>query len=131
MTDLTNDATLNLSNGASGTTGTGATGSTSTTGSYATSTSDLGQSPGMSSGGSQSFTGEQSFSGGQSGSGQSSAVQDFALNTSKQLEGRANQARDWAMSQSDTVRTQVLEKPFISVGAAFASGIIFGLLLRR
>lgn len=112
MTDLTNDATSNLSNGASG---------TGTSGSYGTSSSDLGQSTG----------GSQSFSGGQSSSGQSSAAQDFALNTTRELESRAYQARDWAMSQSDTVRTQVLEKPFISVGTAFAAGIVFGLLLRR
>jgi ElaB/YqjD/DUF883 family membrane-anchored ribosome-binding protein len=92
MTDLANDATPNLANGASGTTG--------------------------------------SAGGGATG-GDASKVQEFALNTTRDLENRAYQARDWAMGQSETVRTTVLEKPFISVGTAFATGIVFGLLLRR
>jgi ElaB/YqjD/DUF883 family membrane-anchored ribosome-binding protein len=47
------------------------------------------------------------------------------------VEDRAYQVRDWALERSDTVRTTVLDKPFISVGTAFAAGIIFGMLLRR
>jgi ElaB/YqjD/DUF883 family membrane-anchored ribosome-binding protein len=90
MTDLANDASPNLANGASGTT-------TANT---------------------------------QSAADQSRA-QQMAADTARQLEERANQARDWALTQSDTVRTTVLEKPFISVGTAFAAGIIFGMLLRR
>ena len=89
MTDLANDASPNLANGASGTT-TGAT-----------------------------------------GAADGSKVQEFALNTTRDLENRAYQARDWALGQSETVRTTVLEKPFASLGTAFAAGIIFGMLLRR
>lgn len=98
MTDLANDATPNLANGASG-----ASATTTAT-------------PGAGTG---------------STGGDSSKVQEFALNTTKDLENRAYQARDWALGQSETVRTTVLEKPFISVGTAFAAGIVFGLLLRR
>jgi ElaB/YqjD/DUF883 family membrane-anchored ribosome-binding protein len=90
MTDLANDASPNLANGASGTTNANT----------------------------------------QSAADQSRA-QQMAADTARQLEERANQARDWALTQSDTVRTTVLEKPFISVGTAFAAGIIFGMLLRR
>ena len=95
MTDLTNDATPNLSSGASGTF------STSTNGSTA------------------GLTAEQS------------KAQQLAADTARKVEDRAYQARDWALTQSDTVRTTVLDKPFVSVGTAFAAGIVFGLLLRR
>lgn len=60
-----------------------------------------------------------------------SRAQQLAADTARKLEDRAYQARDWAMTQSDTVRTTVLDKPFVSVGTAFAAGIIFGMLLRR
>lgn len=58
-------------------------------------------------------------------------AEELALNTAREIENRAYQARDWAMTQSDTVRTTVLDKPFVSIGTAFAAGIVFGLLLRR
>lgn len=97
MTDLTNDATPNLSSGASGT--------------FSTSTSTNGSTAGL--------TAEQS------------KAQQIAADTARKVEDRAYQARDWALSQSDTVRETVLDKPFVSVGTAFAAGIVFGLLLRR
>lgn len=85
MTDLANDASLNLANGASGV------------------SADTDQ----------------------------SKAQQIAADAARKLEDRAYQARDWAVTQSDTVRTTVLDKPFVSVGTAFAAGIIFGMLLRR
>lgn len=62
---------------------------------------------------------------------QGSKAEELAANAAREVENRAYQMRDWAMNQSDTVRTTVLDKPFISVGTAFAAGIIFGMLLRR
>lgn len=58
-------------------------------------------------------------------------AEELAAGAAREAEARVYQARDWALSQSDAVRTQVLDKPFISVGTAFAAGIVFGLLLRR
>lgn len=66
-----------------------------------------------------------------SAASEQSRAQQVAADAARKVEERAYQARDWAVSQSDTVRTTVLEKPFISVGTAFAAGIIFGMLLRR
>jgi ElaB/YqjD/DUF883 family membrane-anchored ribosome-binding protein len=105
MTDLTNDASPNLSSGAAGAIGNGL-------GSTTASTSGL-------SGSDAQTTAEQS------------RAAQLASETARKLEDRAYQARDWAVTQSDTVRTTVLDKPFISVGTAFAAGIVFGLLLRR
>ena len=93
MTDLTNDATFNLEEGASGDQGAGANGA--------------------------------------AGGAQGSKAEELAVNAAREVENRAYQVRDWAMNQSDTVRTTVLDKPFISVGSAFAAGIIFGMMLRR
>jgi ElaB/YqjD/DUF883 family membrane-anchored ribosome-binding protein len=65
------------------------------------------------------------------GSAAQSKAEEIAATAARQVEDRAYQVRDWALTQSDTVRTTVLDKPFISVGTAFAAGIIFGMLLRR
>lgn len=65
------------------------------------------------------------------GAAEQSKAEEMAANAAREVENRAYQVRDWALEQSDTVRTQVLDKPFISVGTAFAAGIIFGMLLRR
>lgn len=133
MTDLSNDATSNLSNGASGQSSTDA-GETSSFGGSTTgqSSSYSGSMGGQSSSFAADQFGTTSSTAGRAGaSGPSTKAEDFALNTTRELENRAYQARDWAMTQTDTVRTQVLDKPFVSVGTAFAAGIVFGLLLRR
>ena len=47
------------------------------------------------------------------------------------VDWRAQQVRGWAETQADQVRTTVVEKPFASAGAAFAAGVILGVLLAR
>ena len=48
---------------------------------------------------------------------------------------RAGVAKDWALDQSDVLRDTVQTRPFVSVGisagAAFAAGLIIGILLTR
>ena len=43
----------------------------------------------------------------------------------------STQARDWATHQQDLARQTVVERPFVSTGAAFAAGVVFGILLMR
>jgi ElaB/YqjD/DUF883 family membrane-anchored ribosome-binding protein len=43
----------------------------------------------------------------------------------------ATHARDWASQQGDVARQTVVERPFVSTGAAFAAGVVFGILLMR
>jgi ElaB/YqjD/DUF883 family membrane-anchored ribosome-binding protein len=76
-------------------------------------------------------SGDQGLGGANGAAGQGSKAEELAANAAREVEDRAYQVRDWALTQSDTVRTTVLDKPFISVGTAFAAGIIFGMLLRR
>ena len=66
---------------------------------------------------------EEQRSGGRLGGLAQSAQQQFGQ--------VANQARDWAAQQQDVARQTVVERPFVSTGAAFAAGVIFGILLMR
>ena len=59
------------------------------------------------------------------------AARDAARDSQAQLTQRATQAREWATSQTDVARQTVVERPFVSTGAAFAAGVIFGILLAR
>ena len=64
-----------------------------------------------------------------------SSLQNAAQTTVADLTERAAAARDtareWATAQADVARQTVVEKPFASAGAAFAAGLVFGLLLAR
>ena len=64
-------------------------------------------------------------------SGIQSAAQSAAQTAAQELSARAGQARDWATHQTDVARQTVVERPFASAGAAFAAGLVFGLLLAR
>ncbi len=65
------------------------------------------------------------------------SAKDKAAETAAQLrktvEERAAQAREWAARESEVLRGQVVERPFIAVGVsagtAFAAGLILGVLL--
>ncbi len=67
----------------------------------------------------------------QSGGGGSARLSGLAQNAQQQFGQVANQARDWASQQSDVARQTVVERPFVSTGAAFAAGVVFGILLMR
>jgi ElaB/YqjD/DUF883 family membrane-anchored ribosome-binding protein len=67
--------------------------------------------------------------GGSSGGGRFAGVQSAAQNAASQLNERSQAARDWASQQTDVARQTVVERPFVSAGAAFAAGVIFGVLL--
>lgn len=58
-------------------------------------------------------------------------VDDIRAEVGREVGARAQQVRDWAETQADQVRTTVVEKPFASAGAAFAAGVILGILLAR
>ena len=60
-----------------------------------------------------------------------SNLQSAARDAQAQLTQRATQAREWATTQTDVARQTVVERPFVSTGAAFAAGVIFGILLAR
>jgi ElaB/YqjD/DUF883 family membrane-anchored ribosome-binding protein len=60
-----------------------------------------------------------------------SNLQSAARDAQAQLTQRAGQAREWAAAQTDVARQTVVERPFVSTGAAFAAGVIFGILLAR
>ena len=60
-----------------------------------------------------------------------SNLSSAARDAQAQLAQRASQAREWATSQTDVARQTVVERPFVSTGAAFAAGVIFGILLAR
>jgi len=51
----------------------------------------------------------------------------------RQVESRAAAARDWAVDQTDVIRDTVQTRPFISIGvsatAAFAAGLVLGVLI--
>ena len=63
--------------------------------------------------------------------GLQTAARDAARDAQAQLGQRATQARDWATAQTDVARQTVVERPFASAGAAFAAGLVFGILLAR
>ena len=58
-------------------------------------------------------------------------LQNAAQTAASELSTRAGAAREWATHQSDIARQTVVERPFASAGAAFAAGLVFGLLLAR
>ncbi len=64
-----------------------------------------------------------------------SQLQTAAQTAASELGTRANAARDaardWATHQTDVARQTVVERPFVSAGAAFAAGVVFGVLLAR
>ena len=64
-------------------------------------------------------------------SGIQTAARDAARDAQAQLGQRATQAREWATAQTDVARQTVVERPFASAGAAFAAGLVFGILLAR
>jgi len=66
----------------------------------------------------------------QGGSG-SGRLGGLAQNAQQQFGQVATQARDWASQQGDIARQTVVERPFVSTGAAFAAGVVFGILLAR
>ena len=65
------------------------------------------------------------------------SAKDKAAETAAQVrravEERAAQAREWALKEGDVLRGQVTERPLtsvsISAGAAFAAGLVLGVLL--
>ena len=63
--------------------------------------------------------------------GLQSAAQTAAQQAQQQISERAAQAREWASAQTDVARQTVVERPFVSAGAAFAAGVVFGVLLAR
>ena len=64
-------------------------------------------------------------------SGLQSAAQNAAQTAAQELSTRSAAAREWATHQTDVARQTVVERPFASAGAAFAAGLVFGLLLAR
>ena len=62
------------------------------------------------------------------GGGRLSGLREQAQQQFGQL---STQARDWATHQGDLARQTVVERPFVSTGAAFAAGVVFGILLMR
>lgn len=79
--------------------------------------------------GQQGQGGEGASQGG--GSSPLASLQSAAQNAQRQLGERTTQARDWATQQTDVARQTVVERPFVSTGAAFAAGVVFGVLLAR
>lgn len=65
------------------------------------------------------------------GSGTLASLQTAARDAASQLNERTQAARDWASMQTDVARQTVVERPFVSAGAAFAAGVVFGVLLAR
>ncbi len=63
--------------------------------------------------------------------GLQSAAQNAAQTAAAQLNERSQAAREWATHQTDLARQTVVERPFVSAGAAFAAGVVFGVLLAR
>ena len=63
--------------------------------------------------------------------GGSGRLSGIAQQAQQQFGQVANQARDWASQQGDVARQTVVERPFVSTGAAFAAGVVFGILLMR
>lgn len=59
------------------------------------------------------------------------SVDEIRAEVGREVGARAQQARDWAEDRADQLRTTVTEKPFASAGAAFAAGVILGVLLAR
>ena len=64
-------------------------------------------------------------------SGLQSAAQNAAQTAAQEFSARSAAAREWATHQTDVARQTVVERPFASAGAAFAAGLVFGLLLSR
>ena len=83
----------------------------------------------------QTSTSANGGSGGGSGGGEGgstlASLQTAARDAASQLNERTQAARDWASMQTDVARQTVVERPFVSAGAAFAAGVVFGVLLAR
>ncbi|MBW3616928.1 MAG: hypothetical protein KY446_04115 [Proteobacteria bacterium] len=80
------------------------------------------------------INGGEGGQGGQASGGGSSplaGLQSVAQNAASQFNERSQAARDWASMQTDVARQTVVERPFVSAGAAFAAGVVFGVLLAR
>lgn len=60
---------------------------------------------------------------------------ETAAQLQRAVQERAEEARRWAADQTEVIRGQVVERPFaavgVSAGAAFAAGVIVGVLLAR
>ena len=76
-------------------------------------------------------SGGQGGQGGGGGAPSLASLQHAAQNAASQLNERTQAARDWASMQTDVARQTVVERPFVSAGAAFAAGVVFGVLLAR
>jgi ElaB/YqjD/DUF883 family membrane-anchored ribosome-binding protein len=63
--------------------------------------------------------------------GASARLSGIAQQAQQQFGQVATHARDWASQQGDVARQTVVERPFVSTGAAFAAGVVFGILLMR
>ncbi len=68
---------------------------------------------------------------GRTGARLKQTAEELRSEVTREVNQRAQQVRDWAEVQADTVRTTVVDKPFASAGAAFAAGVILGVLLAR
>ena len=68
---------------------------------------------------------------GSGGTSPLAGLQSVAQNAASQFNERSQAARDWASMQTDVARQTVVERPFVSAGAAFAAGVVFGVLLAR
>jgi ElaB/YqjD/DUF883 family membrane-anchored ribosome-binding protein len=75
--------------------------------------------------------GQDGGQGGSHGGPSLASLQSAAQNAASQLNERTQAARDWASMQTDVARQTVVERPFVSAGAAFAAGVVFGVLLAR
>ena len=73
----------------------------------------------------------QGGQGGGQGASTLASLQTAARDAASQLNERTQAARDWASMQTDVARQTVVERPFVSAGAAFAAGVVFGVLLAR
>lgn len=90
-------------------------------------------SSGTYSGGAQSSGGIDSSYGDSSSSysGQSGARAHLLQDGKDVASAKAEQAKQWASQQGDTLKQRVVEKPVESSIAVFGLGLIVGLLLRR
>ena len=75
--------------------------------------------------------GQAGGQGGGQGASTLASLQTAARDAASQLNERTQAARDWASMQTDVARQTVVERPFVSAGAAFAAGVVFGVLLAR
>jgi ElaB/YqjD/DUF883 family membrane-anchored ribosome-binding protein len=97
----------------------------------APSVSDTGEggSAGRASGEQTSGSGSEGSSG---GGAMSNLMNDERLRATLQsIESRAQDMRRWAMTQQDTAREVIEDKPMVVVGAAFGIGLVLGLLAAK